>query len=290
MPFPRKVRIVEIGPRDGLQDAAAIVPGEVRLELIRRLADAGLTSIETTAAHPKLMEQLERPGIRYLVPVRDLAGFEAALTAGAKEVSVFGTASEAYAQRNIGCSISESLCRFQDVLDAAQASGVRVRAYVCCAMGCPHEGAIAPELVAEVAVHLFEMGCYEIALADTSGVGTPDKVQSVFRSVAEYVPLGCLAGYFHDTRGAALDNIQAAMQLGVGVFDSAVAGLGGGSGAARNVATEDLVRVLEGMGVDTGIDLAALIRAGDFICKALGMQTRPRAVQAWSGKCNTLAA
>jgi isopropylmalate/homocitrate/citramalate synthase len=290
-----KVRIVEVGPRDGLQNEPQVVPTETKLEFIRLLADAGLKSIEATAFvspkwvprmadHAKVMRGLSRRhAVSYPVLVPNLRGFEAAVAAGATEVAVFAAASETFSQKNINCSIHESFERFAPVLEAARAANVRVRGYVSCVLGCPYEGAVEPARVADVARRLIELGCYEISLGDTIGVGTPLRTKGMIAVVAERVPVEKLAGHFHDTYGQALANIYAAMEMGVRVFDASVSGLGGcpyAPGAAGNVATEDLVYMLNGMEVETGVDLGRLIEAGAFICGKLGRETRSKVARA----------
>lgn len=295
--LPQRVRIVEVGPRDGLQNEPAPVPVAVKLELIRRLAAAGLRDIEATAFvsprwvpqmadHAELMARLAAeplPGVNLPVLVPNLRGMEAALAAGAREVAVFAAASERFSQKNINCSIAESLARFEPVLALAAQHGVRVRGYVSCVLGCPYEGAIAPAAVAEVAAVLRDMGCYEISLGDTIGIGTPGGTQAMLAAVMARVPAAQLAGHFHDTRGMAAANVYAALQMGVATFDSSVAGLGGcpyAPGASGNLATEDLVWLLHGLGIDTGVDLDALAEAGRYICAQLGIETRSRVAQA----------
>jgi hydroxymethylglutaryl-CoA lyase len=286
---------VEVGPRDGLQNESAIVATEVKLELIRRLADSGLTYIEATAfVSPKRVPQMadhdavmrgvpRRDGLVYSALTPNLQGFEAALAAGADEVAVFGAASETFSQKNIHCSIAESLQRFEQVMAAAREHAIPVRGYVSCVLGCPYEGAIAPAAVAAVAGALHDMGCHEISLGDTIGVGTPGHTAAMIDAVARRVPIERLAGHFHDTYGQALANVYAAMQLGVAVFDASVAGLGGcpyAPGASGNVATEDLLYMLDGLGIDTGVRLDALLAADRYICEALQRPTRSRVAQA----------
>lgn len=290
-----RVRIVEVGPRDGLQNEKQTVSTDTKIALIGMLADAGLKTIEATAfVSPKWVPQMadhaevlralpRRKGVIYPVLTPNLKGFEAAVAAGATEVAVFAAASETFSQKNINCSIAESLERFAPVLVAARAANVRVRGYVSCVLGCPYDGAIAPERVADVAGKLFEAGCYEISLGDTIGAGTPNKTKEMVVRVAERVPAASLAGHFHDTYGQALVNIYSAMEMGVRVFDSSVSGLGGcpyAPGAAGNVATEDLVYMLDGMGVETGVNLERLIAAGAFICGKLGRESQSRAAKA----------
>lgn len=295
MQIPKAVRIVEVGPRDGLQNEKQIVPTATKIELIRRLAAAGLKSIEATAFvspqripqmadHAEVLSALAKDAdVAYPVLVPNLRGFEAALKAAATEVAVFTAASETFCERNIQCSIAESFERFAPVIVAARAANIRVRGYVSCVLGCPYEGEIPPARVAEVAARLFEGGCYEISLGDTIGVGTPIKTQTLLRTVAERVPVEHLAGHFHDTYGQALANIFAALQMGVSVFDASVSGLGGcpyAPGAAGNVATEDLVYMLRGMDIETGVDLDQLLAAGKFICGALGRESQSRVARA----------
>jgi hydroxymethylglutaryl-CoA lyase len=295
--MPARVRLVEVGARDGLQNESAIVATAVKLELIRRLADSGLTHIEATAfVSPRRVPQMadhdavmrgvpRRPGVTYSALTPNLAGFEAAMAAGADEVAVFGAASESFSQKNIHCSIAQSLQRFEDVLRAARARAVPVRGYVSCVLGCPYEGAIAPAAVAQVAAALFDMGCHEISLGDTIGVGTPGRTTAMLEAVSGRVPVERLAGHFHDTYGQALANVYAALQLGVAVFDASVAGLGGcpyALGASGNLATEDLLYMLDGLGIDTGVRLEALLAADRYICEALQRPTQSRVALARS--------
>jgi hydroxymethylglutaryl-CoA lyase len=294
-PMPSAVKLVEVGPRDGLQNEVRPVATADKLELIERLALAGLKAIEATAFvspkwvpqmadHDRVLRQVRRhPGVTYTVLVPNMKGLEAALAAGADEVAVFGAASEAFSQKNINCSIAESLERFRPVLEAAAAQGVRVRGYVSCVLGCPYQGAVAPERVAEVARDLFAMGCYEISLGDTIGAGTPGQTKAMLEAVAWHVPLERIAGHYHDTHGQALANIYASLEVGVAVFDASVAGLGGcpyAPGASGNVATEDVVYMLHGLGIETNVDLDRLSEAGAFICGALGKPTRSKVAAA----------
>ena len=300
MGFPQQVRIVEVGPRDGLQNESHQVPTATKIEFIGLLADARLKTIETTAFvspkwvpqmadHAELMRTLpRRVGVSYPVLVPNLRGFQAALEAGATEVAVFAAASETFSQRNINCSIAESLERFSPVFAAARAAGARVRGYVSCALGCPYEGEVDPERVADVAGKLFSAGCYEISLGDTIGVGTPKRTQQMIAAVVGHVPAQNLAGHFHDTYGQALANIYASLEMGLSVFDASVSGLGGcpyAPGAAGNVATEDLLYMLNGMGIETGIDLERLIAAGAFIRQVLGKDTQSRVAKARQQAC-----
>jgi isopropylmalate/homocitrate/citramalate synthase len=295
MKTPQSVRIVEVGPRDGLQNEAQIVPTGTKIEFIKKLAASGLKTIEATAfVSPKWVPQMadhgevmralpHDEGITYPVLVPNMRGYEDAIAAGATEVAVFAAASETFSQRNINCTITESLERFAPIFAAARGAHVGVRGYVSCALGCPYEGGVSPRKVAEVAAALFEGGCYEISLGDTIGVGTPNRTTELIDTVAERVPIYRLAGHFHDTYGQALANILAALIAGVRVFDASVSGLGGcpyAPGAAGNVATEDLVYMLNGMGIETGVDMDRLIAAGSFICEKLGRQTQSRAARA----------
>jgi len=295
MALPQRVKIVEVGPRDGLQNERASVPTATKIELIDRLTDAGLPAIEATAfVSPKWVPQMadnaqvlagirRKAGVAYPVLVPNMKGFEAALAAGAEEVAVFGAATETFSQKNTNCSIAESLERFEPVARAAQAHGVRVRGYISCVLGCPYEGAVAPSKVADAAERLYALGCYEISLGDTIGVGTPGKAKAMIEAVAKRVPIAQLAGHYHDTYGQAIANIYASLELGVAVFDSSVAGLGGcpyAPGAGGNVATEDVVYLLNGLGISTGVDLDKLMEAGNYICQALGRQTTSKAARA----------
>ena len=299
--FPDHVRIVEMGPRDGLQNEARPVSVATKIALIEALADAGLRSIEAGSfVSPKWVPQMAgtaevlagltpRPGVDYPVLVPNLKGLEAALAAGAREIAVFGAASESFSRANINCSIAESLERFAPVAQQALAAGLRVRGYVSCVLGCPYEGAVSPEAVARVAAALAGMGCYEVSLGDTIGTGTPLAARRMVEVVAERVPLERLALHFHDTYGQALANILACLELGVSVVDSAVAGLGGcpyAKGASGNVATEDVIYMLDGMGIGTGVDLARLATAGRMICAALEREPASRVARALATRTN----
>jgi hydroxymethylglutaryl-CoA lyase len=293
------IRIVEVGPRDGLQNEPREVPTAVKIELIERLADAGLPAVEATAFvspkwipqmadHTEVLERIRRkPGVAYPVLAPNLKGFEAARAAGAEEVAVFGAASEAFSKKNINCSIEESLERFRPIVAEARKYDIKVRGYVSCVLGCPYEGEVKPQRVADVAGALFDMGCYEISLGDTIGVGTPAKTKMMLDACSERVPVGKLAGHYHDTYGQALANIYASMELGVATFDSSVSGLGGcpyAKGASGNVATEDVVYLLEGLGIETGIDLDKVVDAGLWISAFLKRDTGSKTARAIAAK------
>lgn len=294
------VRIVEVGPRDGLQNEKQTISLATKRELIASLAASGLQTIEAGAfVSPKwvpqmadtaeLLATLDLAGtINYPVLVPNDKGLDTALEAGVREIAVFGAASEAFSLKNINASIRESLQRFESVMKRAHAANVRVRGYVSCVVGCPYEGAIAPYKVAEVAKALFEMGCYEISLGDTIGVGTPDKVIALLDAVSEVVPMDKLAGHFHDTYGMAIANIHTALQEGVRVFDSSVSGLGGcpyAQGASGNVASEDVVYLLHGLGYQTGVDLDKLAAASWQIADALGREPGSKYARARGRTC-----
>ena len=298
-PVPDLVRIVEVGPRDGLQNEPREVPTEIKLELIERLADAGLPAVEATAFvspkwvpqmadHTEVLERIRRrPGVSYPVLTPNLKGFEAARAAGASEVAIFGAASEAFSRKNINCSIAESLERFRPIVLASKKHGIKVRGYVSCALGCPYEGEVKPERVADVAAALHEMGCYEVSLGDTIGVGTPGRTQAMLEACARRVPLERLAGHYHDTYGQALANVYASLELGVATFDASVAGLGGcpyAAGASGNVATEDVVYLLHGLGIATGVDLERLAETGQWICGILGRESSSKVGRALAAK------
>jgi hydroxymethylglutaryl-CoA lyase len=299
MQLPRKVKIVEVGPRDGLQNEPGTVPASIKIELIDRLSDSGLQAIEATAfVSPKWVPQMadnaevmqgiqRKPGVAYPVLVPNLKGFEAAVAAGATEVAVFGAASETFSRKNTNCSIAESLERFSPVVEAAKANKVRVRGYVSVVLGCPYEGEVKPEAVMAVAAALHDMGCYEVSLGDTIGTGTPGKTQAMLEAVARRVPMNLLAGHFHDTWGQALANVYAAMELGVATFDSSVSGLGGcpyAKGATGNVATEDVLTLMNGLGIDTGVNFDKLFDAGQFISRYLQRKPASKAAAAYAAK------
>ncbi len=297
--LPKRVRVVEVGPRDGLQNETAQVPLATKVELIDRLSDTGLSVIEAGAfVSPKWVPQMadsaevlarikQKSGIAYPVLVPNMKGLEVALAAGAREIAVFGAASESFSQRNINCSIAESLERFRPVIEAAQSAGLKARGYVSCVLGCPYEGEIAPEAVARVAEALLGMGCYEISLGDTIGIGTPAKAQRMIGAVAKEVDIQHLAAHFHDTYGQALANLLAVLEMGVATVDSSVSGLGGcpyAPGASGNVASEDVVYMLHGLGIETGIDLDKLVEVGAFISAALGRPQGSKAARALGRK------
>jgi hydroxymethylglutaryl-CoA lyase len=281
---PGRVRIVEVGPRDGLQNEKAVVPTPVKIELIDRLSETGLQTIEATSfVSPKWVPQLadatdvytaihKKPGVRYPVLVPNLQGYERARAVGVAEIAVFTAASEAFNRKNINASIDESIERFAPVMQRAKADGVAVRGYVSTVLGCPYQGEVPASDVVRVAKRLHDLGCYEISLGDTIGIGTPAKAKAMVSAVADAVPIGDLAVHFHDTRGQALANILACLELGIAVVDSAVSGTGGcpyAKGASGNVATEDVVYMLHGMGIATGIDLDRLVATGQWLSAQL---------------------
>ena len=296
--LPQSVRLVEVGPRDGLQNEPGEVPTAARIELIDRLADAGLKTIESGSfVSPKWVPRMadtaqvmagikRHDDVSYPVLVPNMQGLEGAIAANAGEIAVFAAASESFSRKNINCSIAESLDRFRPVCESALKHGMKVRGYISCVLGCPYEGAVDPATVAAVAGDLTKMGCYEISLGDTIGVGTPLAAQAMVNRVAEDVPRDRLAVHFHDTYGQALANILACLECGIGVVDSSVSGLGGcpyAKGATGNVASEDVLYMLDGMGIETGVDLARLAAAGRFISDILGRPTGSRAARAMAG-------
>ncbi|TAN56965.1 MAG: hydroxymethylglutaryl-CoA lyase [Rhodospirillales bacterium] len=295
MRLPKHVRMVEVGPRDGLQNEAAIVPVDVRIGLIDRLGDAGLDVIEAGSfVSPKWVPQMadtdqvlagirHLPGTRYLVLTPNMKGFEAALAAKADEIAIFAAASESFSKKNINCTIAESLERFRPVCAAAKSSNIPVRGYVSCVLGCPYEGAIDPKRVADVAKALFEMGCHEISLGDTIGTGTPGKAQALIERVSRDVPVERLAAHFHDTYGQALANLLAVMEVGIAVIDSSISGLGGcpyAQGASGNVASEDVLYMLNGLGIGSGVDMERLLVASRYISRALGREPSSKVARA----------
>ena len=295
--LPPAVKIVEVGPRDGLQNEKEVVPTAVKIELIDRLAAAGLKVIEATSfVSPKWVPQMgdnaavlagiaRRPGVTYTVLTPNLQGFDGAVAAAADEVAIFAAASEAFSQKNINCSIAESLKRFEPVVAAASALEIPVRGYVSCVVGCPYSGAVDPVKTAEIARALIDMGCYEVSLGDTIGVGNPATIQRMIEACARQIPIGQLAGHYHDTYGMAIANIYASLEMGMAVFDASVAGLGGcpyARGASGNVATEDVVYLLDGLGIATGIDLPQLAAVGEWIAAAI---RRPNGAKAGRALC-----
>lgn len=299
MRLPVKVRMVEVGPRDGLQNEAQIIDAPTKIALIERLAEAGLTAIEAGSfVSPKWIPQMadtavvlaglqRSAGVSYPVLVPNMKGLEGALAAHCDEIAVFTAASESFSMRNTNCSIAESFARIAPVVVAARAHDIRVRGYISTVVDCPYEGPIAPGAVAAAAAKLSELGCYEISLGDTIGTGTPRRIQSMIEAVAEKVPVARLAGHYHDTYGQALANILASLELGIAVFDSSVAGLGGcpyAPGATGNVASEDVLYMLDGLGIDSGIELGKLAAAGRFISEALGRQPQSKVARALAAK------
>ena len=295
MKLPAKARLVDVGPRDGLQNEKQPVPAAVKIGLVHRLQEAGLTEIEVTSfVSPKWVPQMadatevmagveRRPGVRYSVLTPNMKGFEGALASGADEIVVFGAASEAFSQRNINCSISESIERFAPVVEAARARGITVRGAISCSVGCPYEGEIAPERVELVARLMKQIGVQHVGVADTIGVGTPRKVQRALEAALRHYELDAVSGHYHDTYGQALANTLASLEMGVWQYDTSVAGLGGcpyAKGATGNVATEDVVYLLHGLGIETGIDLDKLVDAGAYISEQLGRKPNSRAATA----------
>jgi len=282
--YPKKIRIVEVGPRDGLQNEKKILPTQVKIDFIDMLADVGLQNIEAGAfVSPKWVPQMadsdavlkgirKKEGVSYPVLVPNEKGMEAAIAAGADEIAVFAAASEAFSQKNINCTVAESLARFDPVIKMARERRIKVRGYVSCVLGCPYQGAVDPASVASVAQKLFDMGCYEISLGDTIGIGTPETTRIMLQAVKKNVPVSALAVHFHDTYGRALENIKVALEEGISVIDSAAAGLGGcpyAQGATGNVATEKVLQLMADLGIETGIDAAKVRAAAVFIRNAV---------------------
>jgi hydroxymethylglutaryl-CoA lyase len=299
MALPQAVKIVEVGPRDGLQNEKDFVPTAVKIELINRLSAAGFRNVESASfVSPKWVPQMadgaevmaaieRRPGTIYSVLTPNLRGFEGALAARADEIVIFGAASEAFSQRNINCSIAESIARFEPVAQAAKEHGVRIRGSVSCSLGCPYQGEVPVESVVDVVERFAALGCDEIDIADTIGVGTPKRTREVFDAVTRVFPRERLSGHFHDTYGQALANIYAALQEGIAIFHASVAGLGGcpyAKGATGNVATEDVLYLMNGLGIDTGVDLAQVVAIGDFISNSIGKPNVSRAGKALLAK------
>jgi len=299
MSLPKRVKLVEVGPRDGLQNEATPVATAVKVELIHRLQDAGLPVIEATAfVSPKWVPQMadsaqvmaairHKPGVSYPVLVPNRKGLDAALAAGAQEVVVFGAATEAFSRKNTNCSIAEGLARFLEVCQEALARGLKVRGDISVCLGCPYEGEVRPEAVVRVARELDAMGCYEITICDTLGTGTPGRTRAALEAVMKHVSADRIAGHFHDTYGQAIANVYAALECGVATFDASVAGLGGcpyAKGATGNVATEDVLYMLDGLGIETGVDMAKLAAAGEYICGVLGRPTHSKAARALAAR------
>ena len=299
MSIPRRVQVVEVGPRDGLQNEQAEIPVEVKVALVERLVAAGVRAIEVGSfVSPKWVPQMadsaevfarirRQPGVRYCALTPNLKGFEAALAAGAGEVEIFAAASDAFSRRNINCSVAESIERFAPVAQAAHAHGLRLRAAVSTAFGCPYQGEVPLEAVLDVTRRVADLGCDEISIADTIGTGTAGQVRRVFEAAATIVPMASLSGHFHDTYGQALANVHAALEAGVAAFDASVAGLGGcpyARGATGNVATEDVLYLLHGLGIETGIDLDAVVDVGQWISAQLGRRAHSRAGNALAAR------
>lgn len=300
MALPKKVRIVEVGPRDGLQNEKQAIPTAAKIQLIEMLVDAGLTYIEAGSfVNPKWVPQMadsaevfagitRKTNITYAALVPNVQGYERALAVNANEVAIFAAASEAFSQKNINCSISESIQRFETLICVAQAQKIPVRGYISCVAGCPYSGEIDPKTVATIANELLAMGCYEISLGDTIGVGTAGKIKHLIETVAKNIPTDKIAVHMHDTYGQALTNIYASLEMGVSAIDSSIAGLGGcpyAAGASGNVATEDLVYLLNGLGIAHGTDLQKLIQAGNYISNILNKPNQSKAAQAFINKC-----
>ena len=295
MTLPKKVKLVEVGPRDGLQNEAKPVPTEVKIELIHRLQDAGLSVIQATAfVSPKWVPQMadnaqvmagikQKPGVSYPVLVPNRKGLDAAIAAGCKEIVVFGAATEAFSKKNTNCTIAEGVARFSEVCAEALAQGIKVRGDMSVCLGCPYEGEVSADAVARLAREFDQIGCREITICDTIGTGTAGKMRTVIEAVAKYISVDRLAVHVHDTYGQAIANIYAALECGVSTFDSSVSGLGGcpyAKGATGNVATEDVLYLLDGLNIETGVDMTKLIAAGDYICGMLGRPTSSRAAKA----------
>ncbi len=290
-PFPKKVKMVEVGPRDGLQNEKDFVPIDVKVDLINRLSDAGFTNIESAsfvspkwiaqmAGSDEVMREIKRlPGVIYSALTPNLQGYEAALAAKANEVVIFSAASEAFTQKNINCSIHESIQRFVPVVQSAKRDGLLVRASISCSLGCPYQGPVEPQQVVNVVQQMLDLGCDEIDIADTIGVGTAGQVKRVYEAIFKVAPSKIFSGHFHDTYGQALTNIYAALEMGVAIFHSSVAGLGGcpyAKGATGNVATEDVLYLMHGLGIETGIHLGEVVKIGEFISTAIGKPNQSR--------------
>ncbi|MFT5135501.1 MAG: hydroxymethylglutaryl-CoA lyase [Arenicella sp.] len=297
--LPESVKIFEVGARDGLQNESGLVTVEDKVELIDLLSQTGLSAIEAGSfVSPKWVPQMassgevlrriaRNPNVEYSALTPNMQGFEAAIESGVSEIAVFGAASESFSQKNINCSIEQSIVRFESVIAESLKLNIPVRAYISCVVDCPYEGSIEPQAVAEVAKRLFDLGCYEVSLGDTIGTATPVKIQTMIKSVTDHVPAKNLAIHCHDTYGQAIANIVAALQCGVATVDSSVAGLGGcpyAKGASGNVASEDVLYLLNGLGITSGVDLHKLIKAGDFISNRLGRKNQSKVAHAYSSK------
>jgi hydroxymethylglutaryl-CoA lyase len=293
--LPKYVKIVEVGPRDGLQNEPESIPTEVKINLIEKLVDAGISVVESGSfVSPKWVPQMasssdvfsglrKRAGVSYPMLVPNLKGFELALEAGVEDIAIFVAASETFAKKNINCTIDESFDRYRQVVEKAQIENVKIRGYISCVLGCPYEGKVSIDSVAEVATRLLDLGCYEISLGDTIGVGTPVRAQQMVERVSQSVPIQQLAAHFHDTYGQGLANLLAVLQCGITVIDSSIAGLGGcpyAKGASGNVATEDVLYMLDGMEISTGIDMQKLLEASAYIAEILDRDSVSRAGQA----------
>lgn len=305
MALPASVTLVDVGPRDGLQNEKQAIPADIKVELVDRLTAAGFAAIEVTSyVSPKWVPQMadaaevmarirRKPGVIYSVLVPNMKGFEAALPARPDEVVVFAAASEAFSRKNINCSIEESIERFRPVVEAARAAGIRVRGALSCALGCPYEGPVAPAHVGRVAALMKAIGVQHLGVADTIGTGTPRATQAALEAALAHFPLADVSGHFHDTYGQAVANVYASLELGVSTFDTSVAGLGGcpyAKGATGNVATEDVLYLLDGLGIDTGIDFAQVVEIGQWISGVLGRKAFARAGNAVAAKKAALAA
>jgi hydroxymethylglutaryl-CoA lyase len=299
MPLPSQVTLVDVGPRDGLQNEKQMIPAEVKVDLVDRLTDAGFRAIEVTSfVSPKWVPQMadgaevmarirRKPGVVYSVLVPNMKGFEAALPAGPDEIVVFGAASEAFSQKNINCSIAESIERFRPVVTAARERGIHTRGAISCALGCPYQGEVKPEAVGYVARLMKEIGVQHCGVADTIGVGTPRATQAAMEAALAHYELADVSGHFHDTYGQAIGNIYACLEMGISIFDTSVAGLGGcpyAKGATGNVATEDVLYLLQGLGIDTGVDLGKVVAAGQWVSGILGRKAFARAGNALAAK------
>jgi hydroxymethylglutaryl-CoA lyase len=299
MTLPKKVKLVDVGPRDGLQNEAQPVSTAVKIELIHRLQDAGLQSVQATAfVSPKWVPQMadnaqvmagirQKPGVSYPVLVPNRKGLDAAIAAGCKEIVVFGAATEAFSKKNTNCTIAEGVARFSEVCVAALAQGIKVRGDMSVCLGCPYEGEVDPQAVVRLAREFEQIGCQEITICDTIGTGTAGKTRAAIEAVAKHIAIERLAIHMHDTYGQAIANIYAALECGITIFDSSVAGLGGcpyAKGATGNVATEDVLYLLDGLNIETGVDIKKLIAAGDYICGVLGRPTSSRAAKAIATK------